>query len=383
MAYQLVENCINEYTFNQEYEDDYNNDCLSLIPDNDFNPEKEKEDEIVNIKFNSYEEPKEVLYESKKVKNCFKENEYFKTENQYTECQYEDKINNQLIINPSTEPTDNENCTKKPAETNTYEINNGYLSKRRIQLLKLPVPEECVIKNESNKVMAIKNNEYKNKNRKLFKVFYVFNYRNKNEEKLKLIRREIERFTFNFRKKIKRKYFIFSLNIKNQKIQRKFKPDNIRKKIKSHFFKYLIKIVNKLLFRENSKKKFKWQQCFIKAITRKTNDSKILNMTFKELITTDFTKSKTFLKYVKNKDINYYKENMIIIKYLEENEHIRKKSNFDFISNMTYRDLFNEYIESKEFEEDISRLKKKYVKTYVKKYIINAYKFIEYFSKSK
>ena len=129
----------------------------------------------------------------------------------------------------------------------------------------------------------------------------------------------------------------------------------------------------------NSKEKFKTlQQCFITPITKKNRDTKkILNMTLKELITTDFNRM-----FGKKSDSNTYNKNMETIKYLEENRLIKEKINFDFICQMTYQDLFNEFLESKEFVEDINRLKRKNERTdYIKDYIIKAHNFIDYFYK--
>ena len=57
-----------------------------------------------------------------------------------------------------------------------------------------------------------------------------------------------------------------------------------------------------------------------------------------------------------------------------------KKINFDYIKEMTYGKIFNEYLESRDFEEDILKLKKIEKPEYIKNYIIKAYTFIEYFS---
>ena len=50
---------------------------------------------------------------------------------------------------------------------------------------------------------------------------------------------------------------------------------------------------------------------------------------------------------------------------------------------MTYIELFNEYLESKEFENEINNLKEKEKEklSYIKNYIIEAYNFIKFFSK--
>ena len=69
---------------------------------------------------------------------------------------------------------------------------------------------------------------------------------------------------------------------------------------------------------------------------------------------------------------------------MEDNKDIYKEANFDVVEKMTFRELFKEYLESKEFEEDILKLKNKDKEDeeYIKDYIILAYNYIEYFSKS-
>jgi len=47
---------------------------------------------------------------------------------------------------------------------------------------------------------------------------------------------------------------------------------------------------------------------------------------------------------------------------------------------MTFTDLFNEYLKSNEFEEDILKLKEKENNEYINDYIIKAFNFIKYFS---
>ena len=134
---------------------------------------------------------------------------------------------------------------------------------------------------------------------------------------------------------------------------------------------------------------------FICEITKKKNKS-ILNMTLKEIISTDF-----FEKYKKINDgdntlnnsmLNKkrkcpdkvkYENNKEVMEYLKNNEEIKKSFNFDIIGDMTFSELFYEYLESKEFEKDILALKIEEGKEnfeYIKEYIIKAYDFIKDFS---
>ena len=175
------------------------------------------------------------------------------------------------------------------------------------------------------------------------------------------------------------------------KLKRKLKPDNIRKKIKSIFLKLLKQKINQKLTIAESKLHFDClPQCFISNITKKGNNNNILNMTLKELMLTNFldkSMGKTFLrKRDRNSDLKKerikYAKNVKIINYLEKNPKISKKANFNIIQKMTVTSLFNEYLESKEFEENIIKLKEKEDDEYIKDYIIKAYDFIKYFSQS-
>ena len=187
----------------------------------------------------------------------------------------------------------------------------------------------------------------------------------------------------------------------------------MRKKIKARFLKALINRINEILKISQSKKFFVLlPQYFIRSITKKSNDDSVLNLTFKELMSKDFCEQYKQLDEMKkikkvellkkkrslenqNKQKNVKKNteypdkkkisiNTNIIKYLEDNKEIYKEANFDVVEKMTFRELFKEYLESKEFEEDILKLKNKDKEDeeYIKDYIILAYNYIEYFSKS-
>ena len=118
-------------------------------------------------------------------------------------------------------------------------------------------------------------------------------------------------------------------------------------------------------------------------------------MSFKELMSTDFftkykineNKNEKMLKRKRGltcPDRNKYKKNVEVIKYLEGNKKISEKANYNAISKMKFSEIFDEYLKSKEFEEDIWKLKyeDKEDQEYIKDYIIKAYDFIKYFSKS-
>ena len=182
--------------------------------------------------------------------------------------------------------------------------------------------------------------------------------------------------------------------------------------------------MNEELKYANSEKFFDFlPQCFICAITKEKNKP-ILNISLKEIMSTDFfeeykkinddkkklnnnmlnkkrkcpldkakdknKKSKCPLdnEKDKNKESKYpdkvkYENNIEVMKYLKDNEDIKKIFNFDIIGNKTFSDLFNEYLNSNEFEKDIFALKNEEGEDseYIKEYIIKAYDFIKDFSK--
>ena len=275
------------------------------------------------------------------------------------------------------------------------------------------IPPENFAKNLKKERKNDNDNGY---NRKIFNVFNLFNPRgvvNSEElnEKLKLVREEINQ-VINKKAKEKNNNYKFKIinkdNIKKETLarKRKEKPDDLRKKIKARFLKALRVAINEKLKKAKSEKEFDFlPQCFVCAITKQKNDISILNMTLKELMSTDFftkynlnldknknlkeeKKTENFLKKKRNKtcpDINKYKRNVDVIKYLENNKQINEKANFEVISKMKFFEIFEEYLSSKEFEEDIYKLKKddKEDQDYINDYIIKANEFINYFSQSR
>ena len=159
--------------------------------------------------------------------------------------------------------------------------------------------------------------------------------------------------------------------------KRKENSDNIRKKIKSRFLRELKVIVNKKLKTASSKKKFKsLPQKFISTVTKNINKS-VLDLTFKEIMTTNFEK---ILKTKKNDLKNYY-HNISVLEYLEKNKKIMEESGFKFIKDMTFRQIYYEYLQSKEFEMEITNLKEKDKEKdkYIKDYIAKASNLINFF----
>ena len=77
-----------------------------------------------------------------------------------------------------------------------------------------------------------------------------------------------------------------------------------------------------------------------------------------------------------------YEKNQEVLGYLDKNNNIRKSSNFNVICNLTFRDIFKEYLKSEEFEKDILELKNKNnSENYIKEYINKAESFLDIFSR--
>ena len=180
-----------------------------------------------------------------------------------------------------------------------------------------------------------------------------------------------------------KKYF-YTPNGKRRRIKknRKYKSDDIRKKIKSRFHKTLKNIINENLKKAGSKKLFDFlPQCFIGNVSKKTNNF-CLNLTFRELLLKDFVTEANKESYP-NKDVDYkkYLKNKDTLEYLDNNPEICKKSGFDIIQEMKYKNLLNIFFNSGEFEESLIRLKKENeTKEYVQEYVIKAKRYVDFYT---
>lgn len=162
--------------------------------------------------------------------------------------------------------------------------------------------------------------------------------------------------------------------------KRKENSDNIRKKIKSRFFKILKNIINHKLKLAGSKEFFSnLSQAFISNISRDKN-REVLDLTFKEIFSKNFCEDSKAKKAIES-NIKKYKHNLNVLEYLENNQEIAEKSNYNIFKNMKFYQIFNEYLRSKEFEKEITSLKiGKENDKYIRNYIIKAGSFIEFYS---
>ena len=160
---------------------------------------------------------------------------------------------------------------------------------------------------------------------------------------------------------------------KKRRRARKEDKDDIRVKIKRAF--YNISLRNKLnnkLKSIGSKKYFEKFPKYFASDPNKKRNKEILNMTLNQI----------FAK----KELYNYEDDCGKTKYLHnlktvQNEEIKKNEEFQKILNKTFRELYEEYINSDEFKiDEINRLKKKNGDEYIKKYKELAENLIEFFS---
>ena len=156
--------------------------------------------------------------------------------------------------------------------------------------------------------------------------------------------------------------------------QRKDNKDNIRTKIKRGFFNSALinKLNDKLKSIGSTKYFMKFPQNFVSDISQKRN-KEIVNMTLREI----FEKKKL---YKQENEIGFenYLHNLKVI----QSEIIKDNSEFKKILNKTFRELYEEYINSDEFKiVEIGRLKEhKMEDDYIKKYIYLSRELIEFFN---
>ena len=149
--------------------------------------------------------------------------------------------------------------------------------------------------------------------------------------------------------------------------RRKENNDNIRKKIKRTFLNSsLIQNINMMIKNMGGKLFFKkFLQHFVSNVTINSN-KELINMTLGEIF-----RKKEF--YQKN-DLGHYYHNIKLI----ESKEIQENEDLTYILNLKYFELYEEYINSKEFLIDVNRLKKNNDDLYIQRYINLARHFIDF-----
>ena len=159
--------------------------------------------------------------------------------------------------------------------------------------------------------------------------------------------------------------------------RRRNKEDDIRRMIGRRFFNDIVlNLINEILKNAGSIISFeKIQQDVVYDLVKK-NNKKLLDMSLEQI----FTKKDLY----RGKNLEKYNHNLKLINLLKSEEYndIRQSTQIDRILNMTYYDLFQEYITSNEFVEEINRLKNNKMKfddSYIEKYIYYSLNFINNF----
>ena len=355
------------------------------------------------------EEDKEI----KKESTFFSQNDYSNFESNIT---IDDNPINQNFFDDKFENISNNNFEEKFL-TNYYEIesnldnnklffvpykkeNNSQINKNKKEIFSIHkeknyekknnyfniTNEKTEDKNENDNICILindsKNDEKtetnfigKKRNRNIFRVnFQIFNPREYDDYSKRMIH-EVVHVKNNDNINLGNLFVIKFKRTKHN--NRKNYSDDIRKKIKSGFHKILKNILNAKLEIAGSKLFFEYlPQVFITNISKKENKN-ILNLTLEEILSKNFCLGKD----VKSSSImvKYY-HNLKVLKYLENNKEISQKVNFNNIKDMKYYEVFNEYLNSKEFEEEILRLHKKENDIYIRNYISKAMNLIDFFN---
>ena len=156
---------------------------------------------------------------------------------------------------------------------------------------------------------------------------------------------------------------------KKKRRRRRENKDNIRKKIKCGFLNgNLIKNLNIKLKSIDSRLFFeRFPQNFISDVRKQTN-KEILHLSLKEI----FERKELYLE----EEHSYYYHNLKILRKEEINNNYLMRNILD----MKYYQLFEEYLKSDEFFEEINRLKKNGMNDeYIRNYINLSKHFLEFF----
>jgi len=142
---------------------------------------------------------------------------------------------------------------------------------------------------------------------------------------------------------------------------RKSMKDNMRKRIKSDFYRKLKKNLNDKIKALKLNESIDFAQYMIIDVTQK-NNIKNLNMTLKEVL------------------LEQHKENCCIQMNKDIiNKYLKKDHTLDMILEKQIKFLFNEYLNSEEFQLSIKKLSEEEYFDYISKYIKVADNFINFF----
>ena len=240
-------------------------------------------------------------------------------------------------------------------------INNNYKSQIEASGISLNEYEET---NEKNEILLNQRYDNSSKDEPLFPFTLTNNFESKssfgdkNKNKIFNIIYP-EKYSSDF-KNIKREIFI--------KKRRRDGKDNILRKIKCAFFNcYLFNRINNLLKKGKKHYKYfyKFSQEFIIDLV-KNNNKKLFGMTLSEII----------IENNSNKTNKTKKHNLDVLFSLRGEKNI----NLEKFLNSKCEDLFEEFINSNEYKNEIMRLKRKNMTSfYIKNYKYLSTNFIKFF----
>jgi hypothetical protein len=262
---------------------------------------------------------------------------------------------------------DNDNDNKVCIIKNTPELK---LNKK----IELPINNKKNMGDDNKEAKHAATNQEPNNGQKNDSA-YIYSHNQKSLKTPKKKNKNENKISDNFEKEKKEhdiKYSFESTKKESKKIfikNRKFMKDNRRKRIKSDFYRKLKRnLNNKLkalnLFDENDKN-FDFSQYMIINVTQKAN-TKHLNMTLKEILLEHH-----------EKNFSFQQNNYIINKYMKKDDALDK------ILKIQTKFLFNEYLNSEEFQESIKKLSENENYDYIHKYIKVAENFVFDFIKEK
>ena len=164
----------------------------------------------------------------------------------------------------------------------------------------------------------------------------------------------------------------FRNNIRYRERQPRYtNNDNVRRIIKRRFFNtYLKDALNKKLKKLGYKELFRYfPQKLVGEITKKKN-KELMNMTLFQII----EKNDSYIK----KDLLNFEYNLEIIKKIKTDE----KTEVYFILNKKFSEIFEEYVNSDAFKEEIVRLNSKHKNEefYLQRYEYLAKNFVRFYS---
>ena len=156
--------------------------------------------------------------------------------------------------------------------------------------------------------------------------------------------------------------------------QRKHYRDNMRVKIKRGFYRYLKKKLNQILKNSGCKKSFDFFPYKFSSDVNKERNKYILDMTLREIFL-----NKKLYEFEDKNGLYKYKSNFDLV----QNEEIKNNEKLQKILNKTFRELYEDYINSDDFNiDEINRLKnnKTEDEQYIETYKILSKNLINFFS---